>query len=143
MRLVAFDESFYPEFSSWFIELHEEDRFIEWYLEPQNWLNTVRINPSRFALAAISNDRMVGFADIEFDEDGNASFAFGIAPSLRQQGYGTKLLQEITSFVKAQGAKTILGGVDKQNRASKQLLVKAGFKRAGEDGEVEEYVKDL
>ena len=132
------------ELKSWFQKPIDGNGFISYYKDPEAWLKLVEQQPHREAFVAIvNNDRVVGFVDIEFDEEGNASFAFGVNPKLRGKGFGRGLLNKVISYAQARGAKTILGGVDKNNTACRTLLESAGFLVTADSDDVVEYKKQL
>lgn len=119
-----------------------ENRFIDFYRKTDDWLKLTD-NEKRFALVAVVHGSLVGFADIELDGTGGSSFAFGIAPTLRGQGFGAKLLQAIEVFCKNQGATTIQAGVEKENIACISLLQKNGYTTTTIEEDVINFRKTL
>lgn len=131
------------ELSSWFDGSSEGNEFIEYYKNPEEWLKLVESRPERHAFVTTDHGWIVGFADIEFDDDGDVSFAFGIKPEMRGKGFGKKLLDQVISYAKKCGARTIQGGVDRQNTACIKLLQSEGFSPAVFDNEIVQYIKAL
>lgn len=143
MKLERLTKDHIADLISWFQESVEGNEFIDYYKDPEAWLELVESRPERHAFVATIAGRIVGFADIEFDKYVDMSFAFGVKPELRGKGYGRKLLDEIVSYAKTHDAKTIKGGVEKQNIACRRLLESTGFYPAIDDDDTTEYVKQL
>ena len=123
--------------ASWFRQPIEGNKFIDYYKDPEDWLKLVESRPERHAFVATVHGRIVGFADIEFDDDGDVSFAFGVKPEMRGRGFGKRLLDEIIAYTQA------TGGVDKDNVACRSLLELTGFSPAIDDDGITQYIKQL
>lgn len=83
---------------------------------------------NRFVWLVADENKSVGFVDLEID-DGEAWFGFMVAPELRNQGYGTQMLQQLKKRPELQSIKRLKGGTDKDNVASRCCLEKCQFKR--------------
>lgn len=142
MELRAATDADCAFFEQLFSTSNPENRFIDFYRNTEDWLKLTD-NEKRFALVAVVHDRSVGFADIELDDTGGSSFAFGIAPELRGKGLGTKLLHAIEAFSKNKGATTIQAGVEKENIACISLLQKSSYTRTTIDDDVINFIKAL
>lgn len=134
MKLEEFTDTHRNILKSWFDKHNESNRFINYYANSGDWLSQVN-GVRRIAYAATIKGRMVGFADLELDRENGASFAFGIDPSLRGQGFGSKPVQEIEQVAKEQGATTLYAGVEHENIACRKVLEKANYSiTSSEDG---------
>ncbi len=141
MKLEEFSDIHKNLLKSWFDKNEPSNVFIGFYSKPDRWLKL--ISSQRIAYAATMNRRMVGFVDLELSNDNAASFAFGIDPSMRGKGLGSKLVKEIEKAAKEHGAMTLFAGVENGNIACQKVLEKAGYSTApSEDGMIG-YIKVL
>jgi RimJ/RimL family protein N-acetyltransferase len=91
----------------------------------------------RFAYAAVSGDELVGLVDVECYADRRASMAIVVAPGLRRQGVGRKILDQVLEQPDLAHILEFFGGVEVGNIASQRLITAAGF-LAMQDGPDEE-----
>lgn len=142
MKLEAFTDTHGHILKSWFDKDDASNNFISYYAKPEQWLSLVN-GVSRIGYAATVGGRMVGFVDLELDNKNGASFAFGIDPSLRNQGFGSRLVSEIEKIAHEHGATTLYAGVEKDNIASRRVLDKAAYNTVPtEDGTIG-YIKEI
>jgi len=94
--------------------------------------------PDDRCLVAVSNDRVVGaiwsriMNDYGHIADDTPSIAISLYKEYRNQGIGTALLQQMLSFLKADGYKSVSLSVQKANYAMR-MYQKAGFQVISDD----------
>ena len=72
-------------------------------------------------------DQPVGLVDVEPYVDGTAGMVFVVAPHLRGQGVGQRILLALAGQEELKDVRTVMGGVEPDNTACRICLTKAGF----------------
>ena len=142
MELKKFSPDYIDELRSWFDHDNAGNEFIRFYAQPEQWLRLVD-NAQRFGYAAVVDKKMVGFVDVELNERHEASFALGISPEVRGQGFGKQLVALTESFAKSRHATSLYAGVEEANTACRQLLKSRGFREVPESDGMVGYSKPL
>lgn len=140
MHLEPFNPEYAENLKNWPDAIG--NKYVRFYLNSSEWLKLID-NKQRYGFAAVVDDKMVGFADIEFLPDTSAAIAFGLAPQERGRGLGKELLSLIETFVKEHGIETIVAGVENDNVACLRLLEKSGFQAVHDEGEVTTLSKSV
>ena len=140
MHLEPFTPEYAENLKSWPDAIG--NKYVTFYLKSSEWLKLID-NKQRYGFSAVVDDKMVGFADIEFLPDGSAAIAFGLSPQERGRGLGKELLSLIETFVKEHGVEVVVAGVENDNVACLRLLKKSGFQAVHDDGEVTTLSKSI
>jgi ribosomal protein S18 acetylase RimI-like enzyme len=69
--------------------------------------------------------------------------SFWVAPEMRGQGVGDKLIDAVTRWAVEQGARGVVLSVKRGNRAAIAAYERSGFRRAGPAGEPDEWQMTL
>lgn len=142
MKLEEFTDIHKNSLKSWFEKNDSSNFFISYYFNPTEWLELVD-GTRRRAYAATIEGKMVGFVDLELDDKQGASFAFGIAPTLRRRGFGSRLIRKVEKKATELGVATLYAGVDTRNIPCQKLLEKAGYQVTSSRGDIISYIKAL
>jgi len=73
------------------------------------------------------------------DDDGAVEIGYGLAESVRGQGYAAEAVRRMVEFAREQGVTTFLGNTTHDNVPSQQVMLAAGMRFAREDGELKHY----
>ncbi len=123
------------------------DDFDEWL----EHINAIRkkdndVQTSTFFSKRLSDGKLIGCLKIHHtlnDELKNGGhIAYGIRPSERQKGYGTKQLELILNFAKQSGLQQVIVACDKDNVASARTAMSCGGilqKEFTEDGVIKQH----
>ncbi|MCJ7839768.1 GNAT family N-acetyltransferase [Lederbergia sp. NSJ-179] len=98
-----------------------------------NWFQYVQKSPYYWAWLVQEQGRPVGAIWMEKDIDFLTSIALLTHPQLRNQGYGTKMLQTLLKRPEISRAQKIEVGIEPDNLASLSCFRKAGFNETGFD----------
>ena len=75
------------------------------------------------------------------DEMGAVRVGYGLAESARRQGYATEALRGLLDWARAQdGLTAVLADTTRTNVRSQRVMLRAGMRRVGEDGELLYYM---
>lgn len=74
-------------------------------------------------------DKIVGMIRIySYHESGVANIQYAVSPDCRKQGYGLRILKEITNFLLENNIHCIEGDIDKNNIGSINIATTLGYK---------------
>jgi RimJ/RimL family protein N-acetyltransferase len=82
---------------------------------------------ARHCLLVVEEERTVAFVDLEVYDDGTASLAIVVAPSVRGKGMARRVLSSLWSRPELDDVHHLFGGVSPDNVASLCCLKAAGF----------------
>lgn len=110
------------------IQLWFDDEETRHWLGGRDWpRKSLRLaGPNRFELLATVDDLPVGMVDVEI-EHGRAAFAVVIAPAVRRQGLGRRMVEACMAEPMFVAVEEWFAGVERGNVASRQLLERLGF----------------
>jgi [ribosomal protein S5]-alanine N-acetyltransferase len=75
--------------------------------------------------------------------DGRIELGYGIVPSRQGRGYATEAVLALTAFAfTLLGVRTVYADVERLNRPSIRVLVKANFRHSDSDGELARFSRD-
>lgn len=87
-------------------------------------------------------EKLIGFiGSKKLNSNGVLEFWYNIDADYRNNGYATKVLEEITPYLieNIDGLKDIKLNINKYNHASKKVALKAGYNIVDVDDKIEEY----
>lgn len=110
---------------------HEDPELSKWYGGPERIRETwqlTRKDPRRTLWIARNASGSVGYVDFEeHPEERLAWIGIAMAPSLRGQGLGKRIVQEFLRLPMARRYPEIWAGIEHDNSASKRCFEGAGF----------------
>lgn len=128
-----------PTLAAWF-EDEELCRRLGGMLPLPAYLDYVQRAPDYFAWLAWSGDAPVGAAFLERERDQPQSFAFLVAPGLRGQGYGRRIIEALLARPEAASIPIWRVGVEPDNTASRRCLAAAGFRQESDESDAEGFL---
>lgn len=136
LELVPLDEGQIPLVEPWFDDedTRRELGNQEWVRRAVSLVNTQpgsvegdRLVTDRIVWVAFDSGVPVGLIDVETYEDSTASFAVVVAPSLRRQGIGRRIIRTAVQHRQFAAVSTWVAGVEPTNEQSIRCLEGAGF----------------
>lgn len=117
-RELLTDESFKEYFGEMFIKKADE------IFTASNELETKK------AYLVKDLDKIVGMIRIfSYHESGVANVQYAVRPSFRKQGYGSKILKELSNFLIQNNIRCIEGDIDKNNIGSLKIATSLGYEK--------------
>ena len=89
---------------------------------------------TRMSFVARAAGEVVGLADLELEDGGDASFAVVVAPERRGRGHAGAIVALLLGRCEVVGRR-VSAGVEPDNTASRRLAESAGLVQAGIDGQ--------
>lgn len=75
-------------------------------------------------------DQIVGMIRIfSYHQSGVVNIQYAVRPSVRKQGYGSRILKEISEFLIQNNIRTIEGDIDKNNIGSLKIATSLGYEK--------------
>ncbi|WP_421617603.1 GNAT family N-acetyltransferase [Brevibacillus sp. TJ4] len=135
MEFFELDQNRLAILEQWFTD-HEVAQRLNGMLPLQEWFDYVQRNPDYFSWMVYVDSQPVGNIDLERYTDGTASVSLLTNPSLRNQGYGKRMIDALLKRPELSSVETIEIGIEQDNIASIKCFRKAGFIEHGldEDG---------
>lgn len=100
----------------------------------QQWLDQLLSDSRLFILEHQESGLIIGFLFTSVETNGDVHIGYLLAEDFWGRGLATELLQELVIYGKHQpNWKTLVGGVDLHNVASRHLLLKLGFTQRPEN----------
>ncbi|KAA8667132.1 GNAT family N-acetyltransferase [Vibrio gigantis] len=97
------------------------------------WLNRM-LSESRLLQIKANDNELIGFLFVYVEDETDAHIGYLLAEAFWGKGLASELLQHfITEVAKAESWSTLIGGVDRSNIASANLLKKLGFVEQSSD----------
>jgi L-amino acid N-acyltransferase YncA len=96
---------------------------------------------SRIGWLAYEDGLPIGVADVEICQDGTAATAIVVAPGSRGQGKCVEFLTLIARDLSARGVRKLVGGVHRDNSASRHCAERAGFRTAADTPDSDGFVE--
>jgi len=97
---------------------------------------------AQFAIERTTDARLIGDVYLRGTTD-TLWIGYTVAPTYARQGYASEVVGALVEWARQAGYAAVRAGVLPENTASVNLLVKAGFRYAGRDGEEWVHVRDL
>ena len=97
------------------------------------WLNRM-LSESRLLQIKANDNELIGFLFVYVEDESDAQIGYLLAEEFWGKGLASELLKSfITEVAKTESWSTLIGGVDRSNIASANLLKKLGFVEQGSD----------
>ena len=102
------------------------------------WLDGILSDGNRHLLIGEKDGRALGTVRLD-GESNSAEINITVAPQARGRGAGLALLLAAEAYAKKLGLDALTAVIRPSNPASKVIFDRAGYKRCGEDDQVEHY----
>jgi RimJ/RimL family protein N-acetyltransferase len=90
---------------------------------------------ARYAWIVHTTGSPVGFVDVERYDDGTAGIAVAVAPAMRGQGIGKRILSNLETLDDLAEVETFIGAVEPGNEAARRCMRSARFDVAEREDE--------
>jgi GNAT superfamily N-acetyltransferase len=143
LDLQRFCRADYPEYAAWFADVELDRR-----LGPldQEWLDAILAEPEseEMTWAVFRDEELVAVIETAFEpQNQRVAFISAVAtkPSLRRQGIGTAVLQQIVNRHHAQGIIAHSAYVALTNEAARRWIERIGFVPTADEPNEHGYVE--
>lgn len=91
---------------------------------------SVALDPAPDAMPGSASDKLIGYAGVKGDLDGDL-MVVAVIPSRRGQGIGRTLVEQVLSAAHARGMECVFLEVRESNRVAQRLYATLGFEKMG------------
>ena len=95
----------------------------------EKWIRNLSDHDHEFVV--MLGEEIIGECSLMENGDGSGEIGIMLFPEYWRQGYGTKIVQELTTLAEKMGLKTMTATTSRMNKPCIGLLQKAGFAECG------------